>query len=571
MKRYNLIFMLALLTGIAISGCNPLKKMKDNSRDVRYNVNPPVLELVGDQVAINISGSYPPRYFNQNVIVTLTPTLRAGTSELELPETKVQGESVRDNHRVISWDNGGSFSYSESIPYRPDFQLSELVLNIVGTHKGNALHFDPVKIADGINVTALLVEKNGKSIYAPDQFVRTTPDRFEADIRYLMQQSDVRVAETRRPEIQALNDAVRAAAANERMSFTGTVLSAYASPEGPFDLNERLSTSRGRTSLDFWNRNFRTADVQQVMGSELLEVVTTPEDWDGFRQLMERSNIRDRDLILRVLSMHSDPIVREREIKNVAAAYEEIKVQILPELRRAKLTVNVKLEGWSDQELNAHFDRDPSVLKVEEILYTATLTQDANRKLAIYQAAARQFPNDYRTKNNLGVALLNLGRTAEAKTALTEARAVSDNEIVKNNMAVVLLREGNYAAAEELLNSAGSRDEVKYNLGTIKIIEGNYPDAINHFGNQVEVNAALAKLLSKDNNAALSTLNAIRSEAALVFYLRAVTGARLNNTDMVIQNLRQAATRSPELKANAVKDVEFANYFQDPQFRAIVQ
>ena len=569
-----MILMSALLVGIVFSGCNPLKKMKDGSQDVRYNVNPPVLEVVGDQVAINFSGSYPPRYFNQNVIVTLTPVLRAGSSELELPETKVQGENVKDNHRVIGWNNGGSFSYSETVTYRPEFQLSELMLDIVGTDKkGRSLHFDPVKIADGINTTALLVEKEGKGVFAPDQFKRITPDSYEADIKYMIQQSDVRAAETRKPEIQAFTQAVMAAAANERVNFTGTTLSAYASPEGPFDLNERLSTSRGRTGSDFFARNFaaRNVNVPQVMSSELLEVVTTAEDWEGFRQLVERSNIRDRDVILRVVSMHADPIVREQEIKNISAAYEEIKVQILPELRRSKLTVNVERVGWSDQELNAHFDSNPTTLDVEEILYTATLTQDANRKLAIYQAAARQFPTDYRTNNNLGVALLNLGRTADAKTALLAAQAVSDNEIVKNNLAVVAIREGNLSQAEELLNSAGARDEVKFNLGTVKIIQGNYEDAINHFGNQVETNAALAKLLAKQNEAALSTLNAIRTESALVYYLRAVTGARLNNTDMVMQNLRTAASRSPELKANAPKDVEFANFFQDPQFRTIVQ
>ena len=571
MKKYNLI-LFALLVGIVVNGCNPLKKMKEGAADVRYNVTPPVLELVGNEVDIIFSGSYPAKYFNQNVIVTITPSLRAGSNELEMPEYKVQGENVKDNNRVISWERGGTFPYGHKVTYRPEYQLSELWLEIVGTDKKNrSLAFDPVKIADGIITTSLLVEKSGKTLEAPHRFVRTTSDSYEADIKYMMQQSDVRATETRKPEILEFTEAITTAANNERVNFTGTRLSAYASPEGPTDLNERLSQSRRNTGLDFFNRTFRAPELQQVMASELLSVVVTAEDWEGFRQLMESSNVRDKDLILRVLSMHSDPIVREREIKNMAAAYEEIKVQILPELRRSKLTVNFDIVGLSDQEINAQFDRDPSVLKLEEILYAGTLTEDINRKLAIYQAAARQYPTDFRTKNNLGATLLKLDRTAEAKTALTEARAVVDNEMVKNNLAVVALREGNLETAEELLNAAGSSNEVKYNLGTIKIIQGQYNDALSHFGNQVEINAALVKLLLKDNEGALSTLNAIRSEEPLVYYLRAIAGARLNNNDLLMNNLRTACQRSATLKANAVKDAEFARFFTDPTFRSIVQ
>ena len=556
--------------GIVFGGCNPLKKMKDRASDVSYTVNPPVLELVGNQVAVAINGSYPAGYFNRNVVLTLTPVLQSGNNELAFDAYKVQGENVKENNRVIS-SNGGSFNYGSSVAYNPNYQLSELMLKISASRGNKSLDFDARKLADGIITTCLLVEKNGKAMYAADRYVRITPDSYEADIKYLIHQSDVRAAETRKPEIVAFTDAVRAAAANERINFTSTQLSAFASPEGPLDLNTRLSNNRERTGLDFFTRNFRAARVEEVMQSDLLTTVVTPEDWEGFRTAMASSNIRDRELILRVLSMYSDPVVREREIKNLTAAYDEIKVQILPQLRRSKMTVNVEIIGLSDQEINAQFDSDPSRLKLEEILYAGTLTQDANRKLAIYQAAARFYPNDYRTKNNLGVALLNLNRTAEAKTALNEARAIENNDFVKNNLAVVAIREGNFTAAEELLTTAGQSDEVKYNLGTIKIIEGKYTEALAFFGNQVEVNAALAKLLAKQNDAALSTLNSIRRDDPLVYYLRAIVGARTQNTDLLMNNLRTACSRSAVLKANAAKDVEFARYFQDNTFRSIVQ
>ncbi len=570
MKRNNLILVSALAVGIVFSGCNPLKKMKDKASDVKYTVNPPVLELVGNEVALSINGSYPAGYFNKNVILTLTPTLQSGSNELSYDAYKVQGEAVKENNKVIKAD-GGTFNYASRVAYKPEFQLSELMLRISASKGSKSLDFDPYKLADGIITTCLLVEKNGKATYAPDKYVRITPDAYEADIKYLIQQSDVRAAETKKPEIKEFTDAVKAAAANERIQFTSTQLSAYASPDGPYALNEKLANSREKTGQDFFTKNFKAAKVEDVVKSDLLKVVATPEDWDGFKKLMEESNIADKQLVLRVLSMYSDPEVRDREIHNLAAAFDEIKVKILPQLRRSKMTVNVEIIGLSDQEINAQFDRDASKLKLEEILYAGTLTQDANRKLSVYQAAARYYPNDYRTKNNLGVAYLNLGRTSEAKTALNEAKSIENNETVKNNLAVVALREGNIAAAEELLTSAGSTDDVKYNLGTIKIIQGKYSEAISYFGNQVEVNAALAKLLAKQNDAALSTLNSVKSDDALVYYLKAVVGARTQNNELLMNNLRTACSKSAELKANAKKDVEFGKYFQDNTFKSIVQ
>lgn len=570
MKRNNLILMSALAAGIVFSGCNPLKKMKDRASEVKYTVNPPVLELVGNDVAITINGSYPASYFNKKVILTLTPTLQSGDNELAFDAYKVQGEAVEENNKVIS-SEGGTFNYSSKVAYNPNFQLSDLNLKAAGSYKKKSLDFEPYKLADGIITTCLLVEKNGKTVYASDKYVRITPDSYQTDIKYLIQKSDVRTSETKKPEIQAFTEAVKAAKANERIQFTGAQLSSYASPDGEYDLNEKLASNREKSGQAFFMKSFKTAEINELTQSDFLKVVATPEDWDGFKTLMEESNIADKQLILRVLSMYSDPVVREREIKNIAAAYDEIKAQILPQLRRSKMTVNVELIGLSDQEILAQFDQDPSKLKLEEILYAGKLANDNNKKLSIYQAAARYFPSDYRTKNNLGVAYLNAGRTSEAKTVLNEAKSIENNDIVKTNLGVVALREGDLAAAEELLTSVAASDEAKYNLGTIKIIEGKYSEAISYFGNQVEVNAALAKLLSKQNDAALSTLNSVKSDDALVYYLKAIVGARTQNTELLMNNLRTACTKSAALKVNAQKDIEFGKYFADNTFKSIVQ
>ncbi|MDR2037420.1 MAG: hypothetical protein LBQ60_05805 [Bacteroidales bacterium] len=569
MKRNNLILVSALVVGITFSGCGSLKKMKKNADQVKYTVNPPVLELVGDEVAVTVNGTYPAKYFNKSVIMELTPVLVSGNNELAYTTYKVQGESVKENNKVIKYD-GGTFSYSSKVTYKPEFQVSQLMLRASASKGSKSLAFDDYKLADGIITTSKLVEKDGKATYAPDKYVRITPDAYEADIKYALQQSNVRTSETKKPEIKEFTDAVKAAKDNERVNITGAQLSAYASPEGPYDLNDKLSHAREKTGQAFFAKNFKAAKVEEIVKSDFLKVVVTPEDWDGFKKLMEESNLADKQLILRVLSMYSDPIVREREIKNIASAYEEIKESILPQLRRSKMTVNIEVVGLSDQEITAQFNQDPSKLKLEEILYAGTLTDDNNRKLSVYQAAARYYPNDYRTKNNLGVAYLNLGRTSDAKTALNEAKSLENNDIVKNNLAVVALRDGNIAEAEELLTSASSED-AKYNLGTIKVIQGKYSEAISYFGNQVEVNAALAKLLAKQNQEALNTLNSIKSEDALVYYLKAIVGAREGNNNLVMNNLRTACTKSAELKANAKKDLEFAKYFEDSTFKSIVQ
>jgi tetratricopeptide (TPR) repeat protein len=475
---------------------------------------------------------------------------------------------VKENNKVIKSD-GGTFNYASKVAYKPEFKVSELVLKVTAAKGAKSLDFDARKLADGIITTCLLVEKNGKATYAEHKYVRITPDSYEADIKYVIQQSDVRASETKKAEITAFTEQIKAAAANERINFTGTQLSAYASPDGPYDLNDKLANSRQKTGNDFFAKNFKAET--DVMKSELLKTVVTPEDWEGFKKLMEQSNIRDKELVLRVLSMYSDSQVRDREIHNLAAAFTEIKEQILPQLRRTKMTVNVELVGLSDAEINAQFDSDPSKLKLEEILYAGTLTEDANRKVKIYEAAARQYPSDWRTKNNYGVALLNVGRTADAKAPLNDAKNINNNEIVKNNLAVIELRGGNLAAAEELLTAAGSSDDVKFNLGTIKIVQGAYADAVSYFGNQVEVNAALAKLLSKQDQAALSTLNSVKSDDALVYYLKAIVGARTQNNDLLMNNLRTACQKSNDLKANAGKDAEFGKYFQDNTFKSIVQ
>ncbi len=287
---------------------------------------------------------------------------------------------------------------------------------------------------------------------------------------------------------------------------------------------------------------------------------------------MEKSDIQDKDLILRVLSMYSDPNVREKEIRNISQAFEEIKVKILPELRRSKFVVNAEESGYSDEQLVELSSSNPDTLSLEELLYAANLVQDMNKKAEIYRKASAKYPNDVRSKNNLGYVLIALGQLDEAKTVLEEAKAIEDNNAVKTNLGAIALLKGDTATAEALLTAAISAGEApNYNLGILNIIKGKYDIAISYFGNACDYNAALAKLLNKNYEAAINTIGCTKEESAKVYYLKAVLGARTENSDMVFNNLRTAVGMDVNLKAYAAKDVEFIKYFNDETFKSIIQ
>jgi len=572
MKRNKLFYLATLFAAIVLSSCGGLNKMKDKASGVQYSANPQILESKGGEVEVTISGKYPAKYFNKKAVLEAIPVIKSGSGETELKSYKVQGESVQGNDKVIKYTEGGDFSYTDKVPYKPEMKVSTLEVKVKGTVKKTTVDFPAVKIGDGVIATEFLVLKDPRPISMADKFQRITPESYEADIKYLINKADIRSTEVKKEELKNFQTSFVAAKKDSTRQVKDIVISAYASPDGELDLNEKLAEKRKESANKYFNSELKKSKLDKEVDESIFKYLTTAEDWDGFKNLVEKSNIRDKELILRVLSMYTDPVVREREIKNISAAFDELKTQILPELRRSKLIVNVDVVGKTDEQLTSTAISNPSSLNNEELLYAASLTKDMNQKLQIYQAAANQFPDDVRAKNNVGYALINLNKADEAQTALNAARQVNDNDVVKNNLGVVSMMKGDLKAAEELFTSAmGAGETVSYNLGIIKIIQGKYADAINYFGNTNEINAALAKLLAKQNDAALSTLNNIKSEDALVYYLRAIVGARNSNTDMLYNNLRIAAGKSPELKANAKVDMEFGKYFNEDAFKSIVQ
>lgn len=567
----KLSYLALISAAVLLSSCGGLNKMKDAASDISYTVSPKPLEMHGGEVEVTVETKFPPKYFNKKAIVVAKPVLVYDGGETAFDSTTVQGESVEANNKVISFE-GGSFSLTGSVPYSDEMHESSLEMRLYGVIGDNSVPFPPVKIADGVIATSTLVDNDPKAILVGDKFVRITPEDLSADIHYVINRAYVRNSELREQDIEAFEQAIREAYENERKEFTGFKISAYASPDGPLDFNEKLSADRQESSERYLKRELEQAEIEFPEGGDMFELLSTAEDWEGFKELVQESDIQDKELILRVLSMYSDPAVREREIRNISAAFEELKDEILPKLRRAKLIASINLVGYSDNEIRSLVDENPDTLKKEEILYAATLFEDLDKKLEIYKKAEANFPDCFRASNGVGYVYVEMGDYAQAEAAFKRAQKLMDNEVVKNNLAAVALSNGNIEEAEEMLTeAAGAGPAVNYNLGIIKIMQGDYSAAVNYFGSVPSYNAALAQLLNGEPQAALSTLNNVEEADAKAHYLKAIAGARTNQQEIVLSNLRTAIQMDGSLKEYAREDLEFRDFRDNETFTSIVE
>jgi tetratricopeptide (TPR) repeat protein len=568
---FSKVLLLMSIAIVAVS-CSGLKKMKDQAGEAKYEVTPPVLEMNNGEVNATINGTFPPKYFNKKAVITVTPIVKYEGGQLELQSKKLQGESVQANDQVIPYEAGGSFSYSDKFAYKDEMMRSKVEIKVTATVKDKTEELGSYEVADGIIVTPKLVRIEPKLVFLADKYQRAIPEIKSAAIFYEINKYNIRTSEMKKDEIKQFNSYIDSIAKNPKYKIKGIQIASAASPDGPFDLNAKLADNRESTAIKFLKDQAKKQKVSTLKNDSLISVLKTPEDWDGFKELMEKSDIKDKDLVLRVLSMYSDPNVREKEIRNISEAFQEIKEKILPQLRRSKFVVNAEQKGYSDEELLAVAQSNPNSLNLEELLYAANLIKDFNQKAEIYKVAASKFPNDVRPKNNLGYVLFQLGKLDEAQTVLEEAKAIESNDAVKTNLGAIALVKGDLANAEELLTSAvGAGEAPNYDLGILNIIKGKYDIAISYFGNACDYNAALAKLLNKNYEAAINTIGCSKDESAQAYYLKAILGARSDNSDMVFNNLRTAVAKDVKLKAYAAKDVEFLKYFNDDTFKSIIQ
>lgn len=568
MKNFTRLFVI-LLAAVLMSGCSSLDKMKKNANLVKYEVTPKVLETHAGIVAAQVKVTYPEKYFDKNTTLKITPVLSYEGGETAFDELLyAQGEKVLANNKSVAW-TGGNVNWSGDVNYIPEMKVSEFLLRVEASKKGKTLAFDPIKLADGVIATSTLVEDHAMPVSLKDNYQRIVPEQKMADILYNINQSNIRPAELKAADIQALKDYIALVMQNERMEVKGVTNSSYASPDGPLTLNEKLSAERGKAAEKYLQKEYgKMPELTQLFTKQ-----TTAEDWEGFKTLVQESSIADKELILRVLSMYQDPAVREQEIKNMSTAYESLAEQILPQLRRSKLIVDVNLIGLSDEEILAAIKSDPSVLSLEQMLYAATLTNDPAEMLKYYQLATEKEPKCFRAWNNVGWAYLQMGKADEAIVALEKAKALKNDDNVKNNLGFAALLKGDIKGAAEYFNSmSAATPESKFGLGTIAIHEGKYDQAVNMLGDKPTMNLALAQLLKGDLNKAKTTMDSVKPcKCGAPSYLKAVIAARLDNKDGVLNGLREAVGYNSDWKNYAQTDLEFAKYFTDDAFIAVTK
>ena len=538
----------------ALSSCG---KMGELSADY-FTTNPEVLEAVGGKVPVTITGKFPEKYFKKNATVEVTPVLRWDGGEAKGQSAKFQGEKVKGNDQTISYKAGGTYTMKASFDYIPEMAKSELYLDFK-IKKGKKEYTIPsVKIADGVIATSELpTVKSANAAYAADKYQRIVEQKKNAQIMFLIQQANLRASELQSEGIKDFNKQVVAVAGDTKnYKLNNIEISAYASPDGGVKLNTTLAEDRQNNTEKYMNQQLKKGKIDTEVDAKY-----TAQDWEGFQELVSKSNIQDKDLILRVLSMYSDPEQRETEIKNISSVYKTLADEILPQLRRARLTANYDVIGRSDEEINAAFDANEDSISADELLYAATLTQDNARKEAIYKKTIQKYPNDYRAYNNLGLMAYAAGNFDAAENYFKQAASKNTNAPEANtNLGLCELVKGNVADAETYLSKSTGANTANEALGNLYIKLGQYDRAVQAFGDTKTNSAALAQILAKDYNKAKNTLTAVKNADAYTDYLMAIVGARTNNADLVKSSMAKVAQKDATLAANAQNDREFAKY-----------
>jgi tetratricopeptide (TPR) repeat protein len=556
------VFSLFTLIGLLVSGCGGLGKMEKHIEELGAKVEPEPLIVRGDSVEINVSGIFPPKYFHKKVVVEATPVLVHGGSETAFDQTGFQGEDAAGNYEVIPYEAGKSFNHTDKIAYDASMaNTSSLELRISGT-KGNASEtFDPLVIGTGVITTPYLMQSDDKFIMSTDKFQRILNKTMEATINYAYNSSNVTSGELRDEDIDAMKDFIKLAASKDSLTFTGTAVEAYASPEGEITLNENLADERAESANAVVAAEMKRQKISPENPEAFFGNDPKGEDWEGFKDLMSQSSIADKELILRVLEMYSDKNKREQEIKNIAKTYKEIEKEILPALRRSQIDLNYDVVGYSDAQLKDLSVNNPDILTVEELLYAATLTDDINQQLSMYKAAERNYPADYRAINNVGVIYMVQNKINDAASQFEKAVEAENNPVTLNNLgAVARLKGDRELALERYAEAAGAGPEVSYNKGLVHIQNGDYSSAVSSMSGNNTFNMALAKMLNGDTTGAKTTMDNSGDESAHAYYLRAVIAARMNNSADVLSNLGSAVGKDGTLGAKAKADLEFRNF-----------
>ena len=561
-KKFFLpFFVLAVI--MTLSSCsNKLKPLAEQY----IKAEPQPLEAIGGKVPVTINATFPAKWFNKNAVVTVTPVLRYQGGEAWGTAYTYQGEKVKGNNQVIPQVAGANVTMKSAFTYKPEMKKSELYLTFDAKIKNKVVKLPDVKIGEGVIATSELADAaTATAAIAADKFQRIIKEAHDANIMFLIHQANLRASETNSEAIKEWKELVKNAdeAPNQNVAIE---ISAYASPDGGVKLNTGLAEHREGNTSKYLAKELKKMKVEVPVDARY-----TAQDWDGFKELVSKSNLQDKDLVLRVLSMYQDPETREKEIKNISAIYSDLAETILPQLRRSRLTANVEIIGKSDEEISSLAKSNPKELNIEEILYAATLTNNDAEKMAIYTKASELYPNCYRTWNNIGMMAFKAGDLNKAEQMFNKSNTVKNNPSANMNLGLIALTKGDQAKAQQLFGSASGVNELSEALGVLYLEQGEWAKAANSFGSVKTNNAALAQILVKDYSKASQTLNGVANPDATTSYLKAIVAARTNDANGVVSNLKAAIAKDKSMAKEAAIDLEFAKYANNADFQALVK
>ena len=511
----------------------------------------------GGMVNYTVTGTFPAKTFVKNVVCTATPVLQWEGGLVKGEPVTLQGEKVQGNNKTISWKEGGSFTYKGSFKYQPEMAESELIVTFDATKKGKPVEIAPVHLAYGVVATEELYSETAKGANtsaSKDAFQRIIDKQQDATIMFIIQQANVRSSETGKTDVKELIKALKDFSADSKNYAVENIqIEATASPDGGFKLNDKLAAQRETSTV-----NYAKSEIRKAKTNTAIESKYKAQDWDYFQKLVQESNLQDKDLILRILSMYDDPERREAEIKNLSAVYKDLAEDILPKIRRAQMILNYQIIGRSDEEIQEAYKSDASVLSVEELLYAATLTDDKAQKKDIYTTASKNFPNDYRAFNNLGELAFVDGDFATAETNFKKALSLNASAPeVNTNMGLLCLAQGKPADAQTYFAKGGQSKENQEALGNLYIAQGQYQRAATALKGSNTNAEALALYLNKDLAGAKKVIAAVKNADANTAYIAAVIAAKEKDVAAATQNLKKAISLDPSMKAKALKDMEF--------------
>ena len=558
---------IALAGSLVLSSCS---KMGDLSAD-NFTVTPSPLEALSGQVPVTINGRFPEKYMKKKAVVTVTPVLRYAGGEAKGQPATFQGERVQGNNQEISYKVGGNYTMRNTFTYQPAMQQSELYLTFDARVGNKTVNINPVKVANGVIATSMLVGRaaaTSNMAVGTDAYQYAIAQTKQAQIKYLVNQANIRTSELQSVSVQDFLETLRQIKNDQKgYQLDNIEISAYASPEGSLQFNTQLAEKRQNSS-----EGYLRGELEKTQLEADIQTRYTAEDWEGFQELVQASNIQDKDVILRVLSMYSDPEEREQQIRNLSAGFKELADEILPELRRARMTIHYNIIGRSDDEIQAQTKADASQLSLEELLYAATLTDNAAEKKDIYATAARLYPNDYRAYNNLATLAIAEGNLSATEKYLNQAaEKKADAPEINANRALLALAKGNLSQVETYAARATSAKNYNEVLGNLNMFMGNYDQAAQSLQGTKTNAAALAQILTKNYAAASQTLANVPNADATTSYLKAIVAARTNNNSSVLSNLKEAFAKDASFKAMAAKDLEFAALFGDAAFQELVR